>query len=97
MQCALVRSRAWAGQAPAQGPSLPGRLGKRAADSRSKQCAKWARDPWVLVSNLPPHWDARGIVTLYARRMRIEEGFRDLECIRYGMGLQLAIGATSPC
>lgn len=80
---------------PPKGRVYRGRLGQRSADSRSKQCAKRAREPWVLVSNLAPPYDANDIVTLYTRRMRIEEGFRDLKCVRYGLGLRLQASTTA--
>lgn len=79
---------------PAKGRVRRGRLGRRSRDSRSKQCARRAREPWLLVSNLPPHWEASAIVKLYARRMRIEEGFRDLKSVRYGLGLRLQASTT---
>lgn len=80
---------------PPKGRVYRGRLGRRSADSRSRQCARRAREPWLLVANLPPAWEARTIVKLYARRMRIEEGFRDLKCVRYGLGLRLQASTTA--
>lgn len=72
-----------------------GRLGKKAKDSRSKQCAKRERDPWLLVTNLPSSWRAKQIAKLYALRMRIEEGFRDLKSVRYGMGFRFQASQSS--
>lgn len=78
-----------------QGRVYHGRLGNRSADSRSKQCAKREREPWLLVSNLAAAWSTKTVVKLYALRMRIEEGFRDLKSIRFGIGLRLQ-GSRSP-
>ena len=36
----------------------------------------------------------REIVTLYAKRMQIEEAFRDLKCLRYGLGFELHLSRS---
>lgn len=65
-----------------------GRTGKPSADTRSRQCAKRAVDPWLLVCSSDATWRAKRVVQMYARRMRIEEGFRDTKSRRYGLGLE---------
>ena len=46
------------------------------------------REPWLLATSLPhDHGSDRRIVALYAKRMQIEETFRDLKCHRWGFGL----------
>ncbi len=48
-----------------------------------------AREPWVLASNLPPESRSpKQLVNLYAKRMQIEETFRDLKSPAYGLGLR---------
>lgn len=48
-----------------------------------------AQEPWLLFSNvegLKPHQ----IMTLYSRRMQIEQNFRDEKSTRFGFGLRLS-------
>lgn len=72
-----------------QGRQFRSRLGHASRDSRSRQCARREQDPWLLVSNLPARRStAKKVVRLYALRMRIEEGFRDLKSQRYGLALR---------
>ncbi len=48
-----------------------------------------SKEPWLLATNLPPHYfSAKHVVNLYAKRMQIEESFRDLKSPQYGMGLR---------
>ena len=64
--------------------------GEKKQDSNSKKYEKSAREPWLLVSNLPQKdWPASRIVGLYSTRMQIEEGFRDTKSTRYGLSLAL--------
>lgn len=44
-----------------------------------------AKDPWVLVTNLPTHYTATHIVTMYKKRMQIEESFRDVKSHQFGL------------
>jgi Transposase DDE domain len=63
------------------------RLGKRVSSSRSLKNARAQREPWLLASspNLA-HLSAEAVVAVYAQRMQIEESFRDLKSVRFGMG-----------
>jgi len=65
------------------------RFGRRARSRHSKKNAARERDPWLLATSLPtaPHL-ARRVVALYATRMQIEEGFRDIKSARYGLSLE---------
>lgn len=45
-----------------------------------------ARDPWLLATSIPDG-DAAAIVGIYARRMQIEETFRDAKNHRFGWSL----------
>ena len=55
----------------------------------SKKAAAREREPWLIVAS--PELEApsaRQLVNLYARRMQIELGFRDLKSHRYGQGME---------
>ncbi|WP_335912385.1 MULTISPECIES: IS4 family transposase [Shewanella] len=48
-----------------------------------------SKEPWLLATNLPTEaFSSTQVVKLYARRMQIEETFRDLKSPQYGMGLR---------
>ncbi|MDF2180428.1 IS4 family transposase [Aliiglaciecola sp. CAU 1673] len=48
-----------------------------------------SKEPWLLATNLPPaYFSAKQVVNLYAKRMQIEESFRDLKSPQFGMGLR---------
>lgn len=54
----------------------------------AKRYRQLYQSPWVLATNLPaPGFTAADIVQLYARRMSIEETFRDLKSHRYGYAM----------
>ncbi len=47
------------------------------------------REPWLLVSNLPPRrHTAKRVVALYRQRMTTEQAFRDLKAYRHGFALR---------
>jgi hypothetical protein len=63
--------------------------GKPARSKKSKQAARAAREPWLLVASrrfaeLPPE----KLVRLYRQRMQIEESFRDMKDLHFGEGLE---------
>lgn len=61
--------------------------GKPSRAKRSRKAAKGHREPWVLVSNLPPSvTSAKKVVAIYRQRMQIEEGFRDVKSPLFGLG-----------
>lgn len=48
-----------------------------------------AKEPWVLATNFPPAARTpKQLVKLYAKRMQVEETFRDLKSPVYGLGLR---------
>jgi hypothetical protein len=47
---------------------------------------KGMKEPWCLATSLEQA-SAAEVVTLYSRRFSIEEGFRDIKDLRFGMGL----------
>jgi hypothetical protein len=61
------------------------RLGKRAQSSASRKMAQRVREPWLLALSCSLNeWSASAVVALYAKRMQIEQSFRDLKSHRYG-------------
>jgi hypothetical protein len=66
--------------------------GKRRVGRNSAKSARSGREPWLLASGAGvQHLTATAIVALYARRMRIEQSFRDTKNLRAGMGLEVAL------
>ncbi|MBT0144201.1 transposase, partial [Vibrio campbellii] len=57
--------------------------------SAGKVFHKGAKEPWLLVTNIPNHvLNGVKITRLYAKRMQIEESFRDLKSPAYGLALR---------
>ena len=56
-------------------------------DKDSKAYSRSYREPWLLASSLKGRLAAKKVEKIYARRMTIEESFRDLKSSRYGLGL----------
>lgn len=55
----------------------------------ARKARKSAHEPWLLATSLPSRAaSAAHIVTMYGKRMQIEEAFRDLKSHRYGMGFE---------
>jgi hypothetical protein len=66
------------------------RLGQRAHSAHSRKHEKAQREPWLLGTSLPQSFKlAQKVVKLYALRMQIEEAFRDVKSIRFGLSLEL--------
>lgn len=64
------------------------RKGQSTLDRMNKVYAKSAKEPWILVSNLPSSdYPAHQLVNFYSRRMTIEESFRDTKDEYYGLGI----------
>lgn len=84
-KCDLVRvRRAKVGRTVYRRPGH-GPLPKAAAEARAS-----AREPWVLAhSTTLRDLRADEIVALYARRMQIEENFRDGKSLPFGMGAEI--------
>ena len=63
--------------------------GERARSAHSKQHAAREREPWLLVTSLSgDRARAKRVVSIYSRRMQIEEAFRDLKSERFGLGFE---------
>jgi hypothetical protein len=74
------------------------RSGNRTNNNASNRAARGQKDPWLLVTSLkidptiaPPEW----IVSIYAKRMQIEEDFRDLKSHKYGFGLRYSLSNSA--
>lgn len=72
-----------------RGPGRP--LKAHGAGPTARRCRKLYKDPWLIATSLPhePGMGSR-VMKLYAKRMQIEESFRDLKDERWGFGLALA-------
>jgi len=80
---------------PARGRHRLNIYGQPRAGRTSGNCARAARDPWLLaVSGRLDHLTANTIVRLYAQRMRIEQSFRDTKNLRLGQGLNITRSRT---
>lgn len=61
------------------------RYGKRAQSAHQRAMAASAREPWLLAASCSLNeLPAVHLVALYAKRMQIEQSFRDLKSHRYG-------------
>jgi len=48
-----------------------------------------SKEPWLLATNIPAEsLTSKKLVNLYAKRMQIEESFRDIKSPQYGLGLR---------
>ena len=60
-----------------------GRIGKRRVDHEQR---KGAREPWLLATSLTSRPEI--VVAIFAKRMRIEQTFRDVKNFRWGWSLR---------
>jgi hypothetical protein len=71
----------------AKGRKQLNKFGGPSRAQRSQKAANRNREPWLLVSNLPPSFTiAKKVVAIYSQRMQIEEGFRDVKSPLFGLG-----------
>lgn len=86
-------TRAYTYHKPPQGRHRLTARGKRRRNGPSEKHARGEREPWLLVSNLPPRrHTAKRVVALYRQRMTIEQAFRDLKAYRHGFALRGNLG-----
>lgn len=64
------------------------RSGNNTNNTESNRCSRRNKDPWLLVTSLAKERSAQEIVAIYAKRMQIEEDFRDLKSHQFGFGLR---------
>jgi len=70
--------------------------GDRARSRHSEKCAQREREPWLLVTSLPASSKlAKKVVSIYSTRMQIEESFRDVKSVRFGIGFELNLTRTA--
>jgi hypothetical protein len=63
--------------------------GERARGGHSRKMAEREREPWLLAASISLSSRSAGeIVALYAKRMQIEQSFRDLKSHRYGAAFE---------
>lgn len=63
--------------------------GSKSRSKHSLKKAKGHREPWLIATSLPAEARlARVVVNLFAKRMQIEEAFRDLKSRRFGLGFE---------
>ena len=71
------------------------RSGRPTDNTVSHRCARSERDPWLLVTSLDVSAiGAQKIISFYAKRMQIEEDFRDLKSHKFGFGLRYAMSKS---
>lgn len=96
-----VRARPWNCRVvvygkPAKGRKRMTRQHQPARNSNSLKSAAREREPWLLVASPDLALSAKQLVTLYARRMQIEQSFRDLKSHRYGQGFEDSLTRKGP-
>jgi hypothetical protein len=70
--------------------------GERARNARSLTMIKRAREPWLLAASTSLNrLSAQAIVGIYAKRMQIEQSFRDLKSHRYGCAFEDTLTRSS--
>ena len=63
------------------------KFGKVRKSSESRNHAKAQKEPWLLFSSLGKEHQGLGVISLYRKRMQIEEGFRDIKNERNGFSM----------
>ncbi|MHB8405158.1 MAG: IS4 family transposase [Gammaproteobacteria bacterium] len=69
--------------------------GTPAHSHKSLKAARAQREPWLLATSLTG-FSSRQIVAIYAKRMQIEQSFRDLKSARYGCAFRYSLTRTAP-
>ena len=71
-------------------------MGRRAKGTRQEKIVQREREPWLIATSCSlDHLPAKRVMAIYRQRMPIEEGFRDIKCERYGLGLSSSL-STGP-
>jgi len=68
--------------------------GQRARNKYSRKIAQRESDPWLLAVSPSLELTPAQVVAIYARRMQIEQSFRDLKSHRYGVGFEDSLTRT---
>lgn len=86
-------TRAYVYHKPPKGRARLTVHGERRRNAASLKHAEREREPWLLISNLPPRrYIAKRVVAIYRDRMTIEQGFRDLKAHRHGFAFRHNLG-----
>ena len=89
IQCRLVLYR----KAP-RGRQDVTLAGQRARNRYSRKIAQRESEPWLLAASPELPLTPSQIAAIYARRMQIEQSFRDLKSHRYGVGFEDSLTRT---
>lgn len=66
------------------------RYGQPRKSKQSRKHAKGAHDAWVISTSLAIKDNlGKKLVSFYKTRMQVEEGFRDMKCVRFGQSMSL--------
>ena len=77
---------------PKKGRVEKSKFGRRRHNARSNKIARREREPWLIAASPSlKHLTARQVMSIYRKRMQIEEAFRDIKCERYGLGLSSSL------
>lgn len=68
--------------------------GQRARNKYSRKIAQRESEPWLLAVSPRLDLTPAQVVAIYARRMQIEQSFRDLKSHRYGVGFEDSLTRT---
>jgi hypothetical protein len=68
--------------------------GRRARNAYSRKIAQRESEPWLLAVSPALALAPAQVVAIYARRMQIEQSFRDLKSHRYGVGFEDSLTRT---
>lgn len=68
--------------------------GQRARNAYSRKIAQRESEPWLLAVSPNLDLTPAQVVAIYARRMQIEQSFRDLKSHRYGVGFEDSLTRT---
>jgi len=68
--------------------------GARARSRKSRKAEQANREPWLLATSLI-EVASQQVVAIYAKRMQIEESFRDLKCDRFGCAFHYSLTRTA--
>lgn len=68
--------------------------GERARNRYSRKIAQRESDPWLLAVSPTLDLTPAQVAAIYARRMQIEQSFRDLKSHRYGVGFEDSLTRT---
>ena len=87
-RCDLFGLRLIVHKKPAQGRVHKTLRGERVRETKSRNSAARESEPWLLAVSAGLDRTPAQLASLYARRMQIEQSFRDLKSHRFGVGFE---------